>query len=462
MPIIAACIVPHPPLAIPAVGRGQELEIMDTVRALKEVARRIGELEPDTVIFISPHAVAYADYIHLAPGDSASGDMSRFGAPGCRFKVNYDAELCAVVAAAAKAIDFPAGTLGQREPELDHGCTVPLYYISPALSSDCRVLRVSVSGLSAGEHYRCGMLLAESVEKLGRRAVVVASGDLSHRLKAKGPYGFDPAGPEFDRAVTAAMGAGDFLSFLTLDTQLCNDAGECGLRSFQIMAGAFDGRAVRSELLSYEGPFGVGYGVAWFKPAAPDSQRLLLERLQERNREALAATRAGEDALVRLARQSLEYYVQTGKAMPLPEGLPEEFLKQRAGAFVSLKKHGQLRGCIGTTAPTRDTLAQEVIANAISAGARDPRFASVGPNELDEIVYSVDVLSAAEPVSGPEALDPQRYGVIVTSGRRRGLLLPMLEGVDTVESQLAIACDKAGIGPHEKYSIERFEVVRHK
>jgi AmmeMemoRadiSam system protein A len=146
----------------------------------------------------------------------------------------------------------------------------------------------------------------------------------------------------------------------------------------------------------------------------------------------------------------------------MPEDLPPEFFTQRAGTFVSLKKDGNLRGCIGTIEPYRENIAEEIRGNAISAGTQDPRFNAVTPDELNDLVYSVDVLAPAEPVKTAEELDVKRYGVIVTSGRRRGLLLPNLDGVDTVRQQLDIALQKAGIRPTEDYTMERFEVVRYK
>jgi AmmeMemoRadiSam system protein A len=137
-------------------------------------------------------------------------------------------------------------------------------------------------------------------------------------------------------------------------------------------------------------------------------------------------------------------------------------LSDQAGTFVSLKKHGQLRGCIGTISATTRSIADEIIQNAISACSHDPRFEPVTPKELDELEYSVDILGKAEDIASPEALDVKRYGVIVSRGHRRGLLLPNLEGIDTVEEQLSIARRKAGIREGEPVTLQRFEVVRHR
>lgn len=164
--------------------------------------------------------------------------------------------------------------------------------------------------------------------------------------------------------------------------------------------------------------------------------------------------------LVQLARDTVESYVKEGKIPQPPSELTPE-MTERAGVFVSLKKGGALRGCIGTFEPTRGNVAEEVMANAISSATRDPRFMPVGPEELADLDYSVDVLSPPEPVESEADLDPKKYGVIVESGWRRGLLLPNLEGVDTVEQQLDITRVKAGIGPTEPVKLYRFEVKRY-
>ena len=167
----------------------------------------------------------------------------------------------------------------------------------------------------------------------------------------------------------------------------------------------------------------------------------------------------GESIPVRIARATVERFVRTGEA-PLPaevqaaDGGP-------SGCFVSIHARGALRGCIGTIAPTAATLTEEIIRNAVSACSEDPRFDPVGPDELVALEFSVDVLEPSEPVSSRAELDPKKYGVIVTSGFRRGLLLPDLDGVDTVDAQLAIACRKAGIPPEGPFDIRRFRVTRH-
>lgn len=454
-------MTPHPPVLLPEVGRGREREIAATGRSMRAAAERVAGWKPDVLIVASPHTILYGDYFHIAPGKAAAGDMAAFGAPQVRMQVEYDTLLRDEIVRRAQQADLKAGTLGQRDPELDHGVLIPLYFLRKA-GITCPIVRMGLSGFSPLAHYRLGQCVAEAVEALGRRAVFVASGDLSHKLKVDGPYGFAPEGPKFDEAVTRAMASGDFLQFLTMNPALCERAAECGLRSFQMMAGALDGLAVAPRLLSHEGTFGVGYAVALFPVTGQDASRQFASACAQAQRERLQKRRAGEDAWVRLARLSLETYVRIGSRLEhLPDGLPDELTRRAAGAFVSLHIGGQLRGCIGTIEATQTNVAQEIVQNAVSAGTRDPRFPPVHPEELDELEYSVDVLGEPEPVDSLEQLDPKRYGVIVSCGTRRGLLLPDLDGVDTVVQQVDIARQKGGIRADEPYKIERFEVVRH-
>lgn len=461
MPMLGAFLSPHPPVLLPEVGRGREREIAATGNAMAQAAAEVARWAPEVLIISSPHTILYGDYFHIAPGRGASGSMAAFGAPQVRMETAYDVPLREEIIRCAEAAGLQAGTMGQRDPSLDHGVLIPLYFLRKA-GVTCPIVRMGLSGFSALDHYRLGQCVAQAVESLGRRAVFVASGDLSHKLKADGPYGFAPEGPVFDEAVTRAMDTGSFLDFFTLDPSLCERAAECGLRSFQIMAGALDGLAVRPRLLSHEGTFGVGYGVALFPVTGRDDTRRYAAACEQIRKDRMAARRAGEDPWVRLARLSLETFLRQGRVLQtLPDDLPAELTHRAAGTFVSLHKDGRLRGCIGTITPTEENVAREIVQNAVSAGTRDPRFPPVRAGELDELEYSVDVLGRPEPVDSPDRLDPKIYGVIVSYGRKRGLLLPDLEGVDTAAEQVNIARRKGGIREEDPYTLQRFKVVRH-
>jgi AmmeMemoRadiSam system protein A len=248
----------------------------------------------------------------------------------------------------------------------------------------------------------------------------------------------------------------DTKGILEISEKLRHNAGECGYPYILIMLGVMDGYDFKPSLFSYEGPFGVGYLTIGIDPHQKGIS--LLEDLQAGQAKLIEARRANESEPVKWARMNLEGYLRDGQVPQLPEEFKSLF-KDRAGVFVSLKKHGQLRGCIGTFLPVYKNIAEEISHNSLSAALNDPRFSPVDSSELPELAYSVDILAAPEPCTKAD-LDPKRYGVIVSSGGRRGLLLPDLEGVDTVEEQLNIALQKGGISPKESYNIERFEVKR--
>ena len=460
MPIVAAYMVPHPPMIVPQVGRGSEKQVMKTIRAYEAVAAEIAGIRPETIIVTSPHAVLYADYFHISPGKEATGDFGSFRAPEVRFAEKYDTELVKAICALAKEKDFPAGTLGERDRHLDHGTMVPLYFIEQRYTG-FQLVRTGLSGLSHAEHYEFGRIIRQAVEQTGRKAVLIASGDLSHKLQEYGPYGFAEEGPEYDRRIMDAAGRAAFGEMLTFEESFCDKAAECGHRSFLIMAGALDGMDVEAKVYSHEDVTGVGYGICSFHPTGPNGERRFLDRWRAEQEEKLRKLRDREDPYVRLARETVESWVLDRKTPGVPEWATAEMKQDRAGVFVSIHKDGKLRGCIGTFLPTRESIAKEIISNAVSASTRDPRFDPIGPEELKWLEINVDVLSAPEPVSGKEALDVKKYGVIVSSGSRRGLLLPDLDGVDTVDEQVDIARRKAGIREKEPITLERFEVVRH-
>ena len=168
-----------------------------------------------------------------------------------------------------------------------------------------------------------------------------------------------------------------------------------------------------------------------------------------------------ESPYVKLARKSLTYFLKNKEVLELPEDIDKEMLEVRKPVFVTLKINGALRGCIGSTQAREKNLAMEIIKYAVEAGINDPRFPEVTLEELDQITFSVDVLESSESIDSMNSLDPKEFGVIVTKGYKKGLLLPRLEGVDTKEEQVRIALNKAGIGEYEDYTMERFRVTRY-
>lgn len=515
MPILGAFMVPHPPIMLPEVGNGEEKKISATTAAYEKVADEIAELKPETIIISSPHSVMYADYFHISPGESAYGDMSRFQAGEVSFDAEYDTELVDAICRIAEdggpdalshnssaedgdpdvtgqnatnaddengnasskskreghcgtaPSEFPAGTMGERDPNLDHGTLIPLYYICKKYQ-DFKIIRIGLSGLPLALHYQMGQIIQQAIKETGRKVVYIASGDLSHKMKEDGPYGFAKEGPEYDDRIMDVCGSGDFKKLFEFDDDFCSKAAECGHRSFVMMAGALDGLSVKAEKLSHEATFGVGYGICRFEVGGPDESRHFLDIWRKEKLEELQKRQATSDPYVKLVRYSLESYVTGGKTIHKKDltgdewkDLPDELFNTKAGAFVSIHKNGALRGCIGTISATCDCVAEEILQNAISAGTADPRFNMITADELPWLEINVDVMGIPEPISSTDLLDVKKYGVIVTSGTKRGLLLPNLDGVDSVNQQINIACQKAGIPAGEEIYLERFEVVRH-
>ena len=467
MPVLASFMVPHPPLIVPEVGRGGEKEVELTIRSYEKVADEIAKIRPETIVITSPHSIPYGDYFHISPGKSAKGSFANFRAPSVKFFEEYDGDLVDKISEIAYHEDFPCGTLGEEDKDLDHGTMVPLWFIRNKYKEG-KIVRIGLSGLPLTDHYKLGTIIARAVNALDRKVVFVASGDLSHKLQDYGPYGFAKEGPEYDERIMDVMGRAAFGELFDFDEAFCDKAAECGHRSFVIMAGAWDGKRVKATAYSHEDVTGVGYGICSFYPEDGDDEgknadrKFLAIRLKEKEKE-IEEQIASSDEYVRLARKTIETYIRTGeKIRPAEMDLPSELTERRAGAFVSIHKQGLLRGCIGTIGPTMKNLAQEIVTNAISASTRDPRFDPIRESELPWLEINVDVLGEAEDIDSIDQLDVKRYGVIVsTRDGRRGLLLPDLDGVDTPEEQVSIAMRKGGIQKHEKYFLQRFEVVRH-
>ncbi len=225
MPILAAFMVPHPPLIVPMIGRGSEEQVRDTIRAYERVADEIAALKPETIIITSPHATMYADYFHVSPGRAAQGSFASFGADEIRFRETYDEELTARITRLAEQWKIEAGTLGERDRQLDHGTMVPLWFIRQKYQ-DFKIVRIGLSGLPLADHYKLGMLIREVTESTGRRAVFVASGDLSHKLQKYGPYGFAKEGPEYDKRIMDVCGRAAFSELFDFDESFCEKAAE--------------------------------------------------------------------------------------------------------------------------------------------------------------------------------------------------------------------------------------------
>lgn len=418
MSLVYVGFVPHPPIIVPEVGRGEEVNSEATVGSMQKLAKEIVKMEVQTILFVSPHAPLLEDGLGYLEGKYLSGNFGRFGAGQLKFRQVVNESILARI----KEEVPEALAVGS---ELDHGVLVPLYFLIEA-GWNGQIVVLSMPLRNPSDYGRkIGMILNDSPE----RCALIASGDLSHMLKEDGPYGFHPSGPKVDNLIVKGLKK-DTTLVRGIPRALIEEAALCGYDSLLLALGAREGSV---KVFSYEGPFGVGYLVAEIYRSSP---------------------------IAGFARECLTYYLT---AQPFDKLIVpgDPLLKEKKSCFVTLKKDGELRGCIGTVQPVKENLASEIKHNAIAAGTQDPRFWPVQAAELPLISISVDVLGEMEKINGYDDLDPQRYGVVVRRGGKVGLLLPHLEGVDTVEEQVNIAKQKAGIHSGEEVELWRFEVERY-
>ncbi len=457
--LVFSGIAPHPPIMVPEVGGESIAQVRGSIDAMAELTRRIIETGAETVVLISPHAPLDPRAFVAYHSPHLWGDFAKFHAPAATVEFPLDQELLQAITKTAGREGYEV--LSLADYGLDHGTAVPLYFLGRN-GWNGRVVALGYSFLSNDDHLKFGACIRKAVDALGRSVAFVASGDLSHRLKPEAPAGYSPSAHAFDDEVVTALNQNSPTRIIDIDQDLRRTAGECGFRSMLVALGATQNLPEACEVLHYEAPFGVGYLVAQLtnaKGATTAGQNKEVDK----SLNAVAAGENSEEAseLPALARLAIETFVRTGKQISTPEHA-SGILAARAACFVSIKtRNGDLRGCIGTIEPVKQTLVEELIMNAISAATRDPRFEPVSAGELTNLRYSVDVLSAPEPTTF-EDLDPAIYGVIVEddSGMFRGLLLPDIEGVDTAKKQVDIAARKAGIAPGKPLTLSRFSVNR--
>jgi len=487
--------MPHPPIIMEEFGSRDRSKALCTIEGMRLLAKMIAKLEPETIVFISPHGNSFSNGTCLLSEPELTGDFASFGQADITITKQVNQQLTQHIYDAFEDKGFVSVLMTQElaktygiKAQLDHGVMVPMSFIDKEYSN-YSIVHITPGQTPLEENYYLGKMIKDVVDQFTQqkpsKVVVVASGDMSHALLDDGPYAFNHRGPEFDQLMRDAISQNNPIPLIKQSNEFIEDAAQCGLRSFLMGFGYMDGLTVTSKVVSYEGPFGVGYLCGYLssdsviaaqslthnkgKQASaqqtgnysesyiPTLEQMKEEQYQERIRL--------EDNYIRLARETVEYYVRYHKKYRLDSShFDESFLTAayatKRGCFVTLHKEGQLRGCIGTIEPNCEDLVDEIINNAISACSSDPRFHGVEINELKNLDISVDILYPIESITSENDLDVHRFGVIVEQGYKRGLLLPNLKGVDSVSEQVAIAKQKAGIVTGE-YKLSRFEVERH-
>ena len=269
-----AAALPHPPILVSGIGSAADFtEAHASREAYADIASRIVAAAPETIVIATPHGRVYRDSFFISAGAGARGNWRDFGRDPERYELAFDEEFVSLLTDTATTAGIPC--VNGADAVLDHGVMVPLHFLLAAglEPAGCKFVRISISFADEKTHYRLGCCVQEVALALGRRTVFIASGDLSHRLKKSGPYGFAPEGPVFDAQISEIFKTGDFAQLFSFSGDFRERAGECGLNSFLMMAGVFDGYDVDAHLYSYEGPWGVGYGIAGFTRGEMNEER---------------------------------------------------------------------------------------------------------------------------------------------------------------------------------------------
>ncbi len=260
-----AAITPHPPIIIPGIGSPKDLEkVALTVQAMRKLANSFREAEIETLLVISPHTLVYPDRFNIGGMKKLFGTFAPFGAPDVMLEFPNDIDLAREIDAQANQQDIKTLLYDNSGEffELDHGIMVPLYYLTMQQESALKVIPLAYSNLDRAKHFAFGQIIGEVIKKNPTRIGIVASGDLSHRLIQGAPGGYSEAGKKFDQKLVDDLKAGNIQEVMFYDEEFVDDAGECGYRSILILLGILDGLSLKPEIVSYEGPFGVGYLVA--------------------------------------------------------------------------------------------------------------------------------------------------------------------------------------------------------
>jgi len=436
MAISCAVLMCHAPIVVPAVAGRRSEQCRCTTRAMSEAAARVQAHAPDVLVVISPHGRREKTRWSVCTAEALSGSFARFGAAHAR--VSLPGAPAAAALLKAQAADL--AEQAHADLDRDHGALVPLYFTQQA-GYRGPTLIITPPARHSHQHERVGQAIARAASAAGQRWVVLASGDMSHRLIPGAPAGYHPRAAQFDDSFRACIDRGALREACAADALLRDAAAEDVVDSVAVAAAAVDYQSAGHRTLCYEGPFGVGYLEAVLFDASADVPPWAA--LLEVARAAIASQLAGAEPPARTA-------------------LADPWSKAR-GVFVTLRRrNGTLRGCVGHTTPSHRTLVDEVAACAVAASTRDARFHPVSADELPGLQIEISLLTSPVRVHEPSQLDPERYGIIVSCGSARGVLLPNIEGVSTYQEQIRIAADKGQLPLQRRddWQIERFEVQK--
>ncbi len=444
MNIAIVALMPHPPILVPAVGRERLTDVNASLAAMREISREILATQPETIVLISPHSPRSPFAFGVWDCEELRGTFAPFNAPDEGVVLPVDSQFVQALAkagprAGVQISGIPAGPLY-------HGAAVPLWFLMEAGWRGPTVV-IALNSPGAGGIHGIGHAIAMAADHLRKKIAIVASGDMSHRLIPGAPAGYEPTAKDFDARFIDLLRAKAYRDIERIPPGLQARAAEDVVDSTAVALSATGWKSDGGRVLSYEGPFGVGYGVAVLYAAKDDRSNEFT---------------TGED-LPRLARRAVDSALASLDDEP-PRAVGD-YLQQKAGVFVTIKTSGgKLRGCIGTLEiPQTPNIIEETWRNARSAAFADPRFPRITGVEMHNLRIEVSVLHSFEALTSPSELAPARYGVIVrTADGRRATLLPALAGIDTPEQQFRLVCEKGGINPTETVTLVRYSVDKFK
>jgi AmmeMemoRadiSam system protein A len=450
--VSCAVLMCHAPIVVPDIAGSRSGLCARTSDAMARAAQRLCDHDPDVLVVISPHAPRDRTRFGVVEDAVIAGDFGKFGWPEIGVELRGAPHAARVLREVAEKHGI--ATRAARGDALDHGALVPLYFVHAAgFRGATLVLALPYPG--AGTEQAMGGAIAEMARRLDQRVCVLASGDMSHRLSLESAAGFHPQAQHFDARFRELIARGELEQAVAIDEQLRAFAAEDVVDSVAVAAASVGFERRGHEVLAYEAPFGVGY----LEAVLFDAPERAPVRTSGHARETSEAT--PPDRLLGIAREAIEAHLRGDLYQPPQLHAPWE---RSRGVFVTLRApDGGLRGCVGHLEPAHHTLAQEVAACAVACATRDSRFWPVCEGELCDLVLEISMLSPPVKIDGVDALDPHRYGVVVSSGKRRGVLLPNVDGVNSAYDQMRYAAAKAGIALDEEgLALERFEVIKLK
>ena len=447
--VVCAVLMPHAPILVPEVGGERGGAAQASCQAMREAAACVMSFRPETLVLISPHSPRQARAFGVWAGERLQGSFAQFKASGAQVSLPNDTQVARAIVTEAGNRDLATWMIHDRT--LDHGALVPLWFLAGARWAGPTIV-LSLNYPEGGGLGELGEAIAAAARASHRRMAIVASGDMSHRLTPNAPCGFHPQAHQFDETFIDLIRKGDYHKIANIDPGLRELAAEDAVDSTLIAAAAVDWKSTGHKVLNYEGPFGVGYGVAI----------LFAEKSNPADPQPAAANAANREGAILpgLARQSVTAALRGSSE--LPPAATGQYLSAQRGVFVTLHGgDGMLRGCAGTIHPACASIVAETWRSARLAAFQDSRFPPVEAHELPKLRFDVSVLHSMEKISSAGELDPARYGVIVsTEDGRRGLLLPGIAEIKTGGQQLGLARKKGWIGPDEPVMLQRFQVDR--